>query len=116
MNCILFKKYLREGKQHIASVIPVEKTHRVRGLSVARVLTEVTIKREENGFRLFSKRCEMTAFSPFCPMSTSDPDQQITMNLLTNQCELNSATVLGNTNLTHIDYLLCAKHCSRPFT
>lgn len=49
-------------------------------------------------------------------MSTSDPDQQITMNLLTNQYELNSATVLDNTNLTHIDYLLCAKHCSRPFT
>lgn len=38
------------------------------------------------------------SLSPIAPISTSGPDQQITNNLLTNQRELNSTTVLGNTN------------------
>lgn len=42
MNRIPFFKYLKEGKQHIAYVIPVEDS-RIRGLSLARILTEVTI-------------------------------------------------------------------------
>ena len=42
MNSIAFFKYLKEGKQHIAYVIPVENS-RIRGVSVARILTEVTI-------------------------------------------------------------------------
>ena len=42
MNHIPFFKYLKEGKQHIAYAIPLEDS-RIRGLSVARILKEVTI-------------------------------------------------------------------------
>lgn len=42
MNHIPFFKYLKEGKQPIAYAIPVEDS-RIKGLSVARILTEVTI-------------------------------------------------------------------------
>lgn len=92
-----FQVFEREGKTAYWVCNSNRRNSRVRGFSVARVLTEITIKREQMVSNFFQKMWDNPLY-PILPISTSKPDRRITKNLLTNQCELNSATVSGNTD------------------